>query len=84
MGVSITNNYASSFVPNGQTVRASVPMDRRFFKTGPKKILEHRSVQDLKITKMTSKDLFFLIKELLIGFSKWFSGISMTSLLNPS
>ena len=27
--------------------------------TGPKKILEDRSVQDLKISKRTSKDLFF-------------------------
>ena len=38
---------------------ASVPTDRRSFRTGPKNILEDRSVQDLKITKRTSKDLFF-------------------------
>ena len=37
----------------------SVPTDRRSFRTGPKKIIEDRSVQDLKITKRTSKDLFF-------------------------
>ena len=37
----------------------SVPTDRRSFRTGPKKILEDRSVQDLKIAKRTSKDLFF-------------------------
>ena len=36
----------------------------------PKKILEDRSVQDLKIAKRTSKDLFFF-QELLLGFSKW-------------
>ena len=46
----------------------SVPTDRRSFRTGPKKILEDRSVQDLKIAKRTSKDLF-LIQEL--GFSQW-------------
>ena len=38
---------------------SSVPTDRRSFRTGPKKILEDRSVQDLKIAKRTSKDLFF-------------------------
>ena len=37
----------------------SVPTDRRSFRTGPKKILEDWSVQDLKIAKRTSKDLFF-------------------------
>ena len=37
----------------------SVPTDRRSFRTGPKKFLEDRSVQDLKIAKRTSKDLFF-------------------------
>ena len=37
----------------------SEPTDRRFFRTGPKKNLEDRSVQDLKIAKRTSKDLFF-------------------------
>ena len=37
----------------------SVPTDHRSFRTGPKKILEVRSVQDLKIAKRTSKDLFF-------------------------
>ena len=37
----------------------SVPTDRRSFRTGLKKILEDRSVQDLKISKRTSKDLFF-------------------------
>ena len=37
----------------------SVPTDRRSFRTSPKKILEDRSVQDLKIAKRTSKDLFF-------------------------
>ena len=40
-------------------VGRSVPTDRRSFRTGPKKILEDRSVQDLKIAKRTSKDLFF-------------------------
>ena len=39
--------------------QCSVPKDRRSFRTGPKKILEDRSVQDLKIVKRTSKDLFF-------------------------
>ena len=34
-------------------------MDRRSFRTGPKNFLEDRSVQDLKIAKRTSKDLFF-------------------------
>ena len=38
---------------------SSVPTDRRSFRTGPKKILEVRSAQDLKIAKRTSKDLFF-------------------------
>ena len=37
----------------------SVPTDCRSFRTGPKKFLEDRSVQDLKIAKRTSKDLFF-------------------------
>ena len=37
----------------------SVPTDHRSFRTGPKIILEDRSVQDLKIAKRTSKDLFF-------------------------
>ena len=36
-----------------------VPTDLRSFRTGPKKILEDRSVQDLKIAKRTSKDFFF-------------------------
>ena len=36
-----------------------MPTDCRSFRTGPKKILEDRSVQDLKIAKRTSKDLFF-------------------------
>ena len=40
-------------------LETSVPTDRRSFRTGPKKILEDRSVQDLKIAKRTSKDLFF-------------------------
>ena len=34
----------------------SVPTDRRSFRTGSKKILEDRFVQDLKIAKRTSKD----------------------------
>ena len=42
---------------NGANVR--VPTDRRSFRTGPNKFLEERSVQDLKIAKRTSKDLFF-------------------------
>ena len=42
-----------------RVVLGSVPTDRRSFRTGPKKIIEDRSVQDLKITKRTSKDLFF-------------------------
>ena len=37
----------------------SEPTDRRSSRTGPKKILEVLSVQDLKIAKRTSKDLFF-------------------------
>jgi len=41
------------------TGQSSVPTDRRSFRTGPKKILEDWSVQDLKIAKRTSKDLFF-------------------------
>ena len=40
-------------------VPISVPTDRRSFRTGLKNILEDRSVQDLKIAKRTSKDLFF-------------------------
>ena len=36
----------------------SVPTDRRSFRAGPKKIIEDRSVQDLRIAKRTSKDLF--------------------------
>ena len=40
-------------------LKCSVPTDRRSFRTGPKKILEDRSVQDLKIAKRTCKDLFF-------------------------
>ena len=40
-------------------IRSSVPTDRRSIRTGPKKIIEVRSVQDLKIAKTTSKDLFF-------------------------
>ena len=48
----------------------SVPMDRRSFRTGPKKILEDRSVQDLKIAKRTSKDLFF-DQGTIIRVSKW-------------
>ena len=41
------------------TIQHSVPTDRRSFRTGPKKILEDRSIQDLKTAKRTSKDLFF-------------------------
>jgi hypothetical protein len=37
----------------------SVPTESRSFRTGPKKNLVDRSVQDLKIAKTTSKDLFF-------------------------
>ena len=37
----------------------SVPTDCRSFRTGPKKVLEDRSIQDLKIAKRTSKVLFF-------------------------
>ena len=44
---------------NRMYIHCSVPTDRRSFRTGPKKILEDRSVQDLKIAKRTSKDLFF-------------------------
>ena len=40
-------------------VPISVPTDHRSFRTGPKNILEDQSVQDLKIAKRTSKDLFF-------------------------
>ena len=40
------------------TNESSVPTDRRSFRTGPKNILEDRSVQDLKIPKRTSKVLF--------------------------
>ena len=54
----------------GWILQDSVPTDRRSFRTGPKKILEDRSVQDLIIAKRTSKDLF-LNQELLLGFSKW-------------
>ena len=49
----LTNEVISLILPG------SVPTDRRSFRTGPKKILEDRSVQDLKITKRTCKDLFF-------------------------
>ena len=48
-----------SEVKEQHLVLSSVPTDRRSFRTGPKKILEDRSVQDLKIAKRTSKDLFF-------------------------
>jgi hypothetical protein len=41
------------------SLHTSVPTDCRSFRTGPKKILEDGSVQDLKIAKRTSKDLFF-------------------------
>ena len=51
-------------------LQTSVPTDRRSFRTGPKKVLEVRSVQDLRIAKRTTKDLFF-IQELLLGFSIW-------------
>ena len=39
-------------------------------RTGPKKILEDLSGQDLKIDKRTSKDLFF-DSGTIIRFSKW-------------
>ena len=48
----------------------SVPTDRRSFRTGPKTILEDRSIQDLKIAKRTSKDLFF-DPGTIIRVSKW-------------
>ena len=59
--VSFLRNYS---VPNSlfmteEILYTSVPTDRRSFRTSPKKILEDRSVQDLKIAKRTSKDLFF-------------------------
>ena len=60
----------------------SVPTDHRSFRTGPKKILEDRSVQDLKITKRTSKDLFF-DPGTIIRFLKWLPWSLMTGLLNP-
>ena len=41
------------------SIGRSVPTDRRSFRTSPKKFLEDRSIQDLKIAKRTSKDLFF-------------------------
>ena len=54
----------------GLYVDDSVPTDRRSFRTGPKKILEDRSVQDLKIAKRTSKDLFFDPGTIISFFSK--------------
>ena len=48
-----------SWLADISEVWSSVPTDRRSFRTGPKKILEDRSVQDLKIAKRTCKDLFF-------------------------
>ena len=36
-----------------------VPMDRRIFWRGPKKIIDDQFVQDLKTAKRISKDLFF-------------------------
>ena len=48
----------------------SVPADRRSFRTGLKKILEDRSVQDLKLPKGPLRTSL-LIQELLLGFSKW-------------
>ena len=53
-----------------QAPPGSVPMDRRSFRTGPKKILEDLSVQDLKIAKRTSKDLSF-DPGTIIRVSKW-------------
>ena len=65
--ISINYNYSyllhipcpELFIFCFNSLESSVPMDRRSFRTGPKKILEVRSVQDLKIAKRTSKDLFF-------------------------
>ena len=59
--VSFLKNYS---VPNSlfmteEILYSSVPTDRRSFRTSPKKILDDRSIQDLKIAKRTSKDLFF-------------------------
>ena len=48
-----------------------------------KKILEDRSVQDLKIAKRTSKDLFFDSGSIISVFQNSFLEILMTSLLNP-
>ena len=44
---------------------SSVPTDRRSFRTSPKRILE-----DLKIAKRSSKDLFFDPGTITIGFFK--------------
>ena len=48
----------------------SVPTDLRSFRTGPKNILEDRSIQDLKITKRTFKDLFLDPGTIIRNFSK--------------
>ena len=52
------------------TASNTVPTDRRSFRTSPKKILEDQSIQDLKIAKRTSKDLFFIQELLLTRFFK--------------
>ena len=49
----------SCWPPLVEAPSTSEPTDHRSFRTGPKKILEDRSVQDLKIAKRTSKDIFF-------------------------
>ena len=49
---------------------SSVPTDRRSFRTGPKKILDDRSVQDLKIAKRTSRDLLFDLGTIIRFFKK--------------
>ena len=82
--------YAKLYIPSNLNINlilrntqlivyVSVPTDRRSFRTVPKKIVEDRSVQDLKIDKRTSKDLFFgprtiaieYIVRFLTFFSKW-------------
>jgi hypothetical protein len=55
-----------------------VPTDRMSFRTGPKKILEDWFVQDLKIAKRISKNLFFdpgtIIRFFNIGLFPNFDG----------
>ena len=64
-------------------VESSVPTDRRSFRTGPKKILEDQSIQDLKISKRTSKKLFFDPGTIIRFFKMTFLEFQWQSYLIP-